>query len=64
MDWNKIGAISGLATTVLTAGDPMHDRYTYFDPVAALPAAGQAYWAQRQRNSGLIMLNQSPREQP
>jgi len=45
-------------------GDPMQDRYTYFDPVAALPPAGQAYWAQRQRNSGLIMLSQNSIEQP
>lgn len=31
-------------------GDPMRDKYAYFDPVAELPPEGQTYWKQRQQN--------------
>lgn len=41
-------------------GDPMRDKYTYFDPVADLPPEGQAYWVQQQRKSALIAPRQSP----
>jgi lysine 2,3-aminomutase len=30
-------------------GDPMSQRYAYFDPVAQLPEEGQAYWAEQCR---------------
>lgn len=33
-------------------GDPMSERFVYFDPVADLPEEGQKYWAARLRDSG------------
>jgi lysine 2,3-aminomutase len=39
-----------------TDGNPTGEQYPYFDPVAALPSEGQAYWRQRQRIGKLITL--------